>query len=140
MNETIEWVIAGRLARACRPGRWDDRELPVAVEDWIAKARRMRVRSILCLLTDDELERYYHSQAVDLISRYRDAGFQVWRVPVPDHEEPPLTADELRHVRAALSQLPAPCLVHCSAGIDRTGAVVRAFLQSEQNTDESQTT
>ena len=132
MNETIQWVIAGRLARACRPGRWDEGELNAVVHAWIARAQEMGIRSILCLLTDDELDRYYTREGVDLLRCYAEAGFLVGRVPVPDHEEPPVTDDELRQVHEVLRTLPPPWLVHCSAGIDRTGGVI-AFLLAHEN-------
>lgn len=131
MNDTILWVITGRFARACRPGRWTEGELSVVVHAWIARAQHMGIRSILCLLTDDELERYYTREGVDLLRCYAEAGFQVGRVPVPDHEEPPVTQDELRQVHEALRTLPPPWLVHCSAGVDRTGGVIASLLALE---------
>jgi len=130
VNDTIEWVIAGRLARACRPGRWDEGELNAVVHAWIARAQQMGIYSIVCLLTDDELRRFYASEGVDLLRCYTDAGFRVARIPVPDHEEPPVTDDEIRQVHEALRTLPAPWLVHCSAGIDRTGRVIESLMDA----------
>ena len=127
MNDTIEWVIAGRLARACRPGRWTEGELNAVVHAWIARAQQMGIRSIVCLLTDDELERYYTRAGVNLLHCYTEAGFRVGRVPVPDHEEPHVTDDELRQVHEVLRTLPPPWLVHCSAGVDRTGCVIKSL-------------
>jgi hypothetical protein len=130
MADTIEWVVPDRLARACRPGRWDERDLSMALKEWLSRAQQLGVRSILCLLTDAELHRHYGSKGLDLLSRYKRAGFQVGRLPVADHKTPPLSAKELRHVDAVLRHLPPPWQVHCSAGIDRTGFVV-THLQSK---------
>jgi protein-tyrosine phosphatase len=89
---------------------------------------RGRAVGIICLLSDEHLRLYPDGSLVDI---YRTAGFEVRHVPVTDHKRPPLSAEELAHVLAAYRELPKPVLVHCSAGIDRTGAAIRRLTASE---------
>ena len=131
MKDEITWVIEGHLARSSRPGWWGERDLKLVIPDWIERVRQMGVRSIVCLLNDAELDRFYGRQGIHLLQHYEAAGFRVARVPVPDHEEPPMTEDELQRLCEALGKLPAPWLIHCSAGIDRTGCAVE-FLHDKQ--------
>ncbi len=129
MEDQIAWVKEGVLARSSRPGWWDEREIALVVREWIARVKAMGDNSIVCFLSTDELVRFYGSQGVNLFASYREAGFQVMHIPVTDHEQPPLEHAELHQLRAALSALPPPWLVHCSAGIDRTGCAVK-YLES----------
>ena len=128
MEDQLEWVKAGVLARGSRPGWWDERDLALVVREWTARVRAMGVRSIVCFLSTEELIRFYGTQGVNLFAAYREVGFQLAHIPVTDHEEPPLEATDLFQLRAALASLPPPWLVHCSAGIDRTGCAVKHLV------------
>lgn len=135
---TIEWVIPGRLARSSRPGfdgpnptEVDPRE----VEAWLDEARRLGIRSILCLLDDRQLA-YYSRLSGGLLEAYRRAGMVVDHLPVPDLQTPPIPDGDLPRVERAFRDLPAPLLVHCSAGVDRTGAAV-AYLMDRLASDDS---
>lgn len=130
MEDQIAWVREGVLARSSRPGWWDEREIALVVREWIARVKAMGVNSIVCFLSTEELVRFYGSQGVNLFASYREAGLQIMHIPVTDREQPPLEQAELFQLRAALSALPPPWLVHCSAGIDRTGCAVR-YLESK---------
>lgn len=111
------------LARSSRPG-WPAKTVAAEfVQEWIALARENGILSIICLLDDDQLS-YYEGLKGNLIDEYKTAGFAVAHIPVRDHREPPMTATQLDEVETAYRKLTKPVLVHCSAGLDRTGAVI----------------
>lgn len=96
---------------------------PAEVEAWLDEARARGIRSILCLLDEKQLA-YYGRLPGGLLAAYRQAGMAVASLPVPDLQTPPIPDADLRRAWQAFLDLPAPLLVHCSAGIDRTGAAV----------------
>jgi protein tyrosine phosphatase (PTP) superfamily phosphohydrolase (DUF442 family) len=119
-------VIAGNLWRGQRPGYSGEHgaRVPQAtVDDWIHQAKACRINSIICLLADDQLH-LYEDLPSDLVSYYRAAEFEVAHVPAADHQQPPLSPDDLERIWRAYQELPKPVLVHCSAGFDRTGRAV----------------
>src|SRR6185436_3134427 len=120
------WVIAGQLARSSRPGYGGERGTPVArdtVDAWLQQVKAMGIASIICFLAEDQLA-YYDGLAAGLLATYRAAGLSVVHVPAPDLRRPPLDAAQLEDAWQAFRALPKPVLVHCSAGVDRTGHAV----------------
>lgn len=123
----IAWVIEGKLARGCRPGRFiPEASVDESVTHWIEQATGMGIKTIVCLLSTKEIETHYLSVGIDLLSRYHAAGFTVIHIPVNDHRSPPIEDDCLRDILEAIESAAEPMLIHCSAGIDRTGAVISA--------------
>lgn len=112
---------------APRPGYPLHRVPPAAVAQWLAFMDAQRVRRVVCLLTAEQLA-YYD----DLPASYRAhfGGACVRCAPIPDL----YLADESTLTEGILPFLVDADLhgertvVHCSAGIGRTGHVLAAWL------------
>jgi protein tyrosine phosphatase (PTP) superfamily phosphohydrolase (DUF442 family) len=128
----IRWVIAGQLARSNRPGYYDNRPLVdrATVDAWLEEVQNAGIKAIICLLAEEQLQLYQGlPPGRNLVEYYRDRGLDVAHIPVLDHQRPPLSEDDLQRVAIAYDRLPKPVLVHCSAGIDRTGRAVDYLLE-----------
>ena len=124
-------ILPDRLYRSSRPGYSGGGKAPISmgeVQRWIEAAQSLGIVSIVCLLADEHLCLYPDG---DLLGIYRAAGFEVRHIPATDHRRPLLTEDQLAAVLQAYRELPKPALIHCSAGIDRTGAAVAHILDHE---------
>ncbi len=118
------WVIPEKLARSSRPGYPYTQVSREIVDGWIADVRKEGIASIICLLGDDQLSYCSGLPPGDLIGYYGQAGFQVGLIRTKDHQHPPLTDDESARIWESYCRLAKPVLIHCSAGIDRSGAAI----------------
>jgi len=129
-----EWVKPDVLGRSARPGAGAGHG-PIPREEvdrWLADARAMGFRSILCLLDDRQLA-LYSALPGGLLEHYQEAGFEVGHVPVPDLQDPPVPPGDLETIGRIFAGLAKPVLVHCWAGIDRTGATVEYLLNKMES-------
>ena len=123
-----EWVLPELLAKSPRPGYPESEGISKeAVDERIENIRAMGVRSIICFLSDHQLA-FYSDLPSGLIQYYRDAGFDVAHIPEDDYKSPPLSEEGVREAVASFERLQKPALVHCSAGLARTGMAIDAIL------------
>ncbi len=125
-----EWVPRLQIGRAYRPG-YDSKKLittPEAVRDWILGVKALGVRSVISLLSEPELRWYEHLPG-GLVGSYQSAGLETLSLPVPMDIPGVLTRNHLEQLEAAFERLPRPMVIHCSAGLVRSGAAVAHLVQ-----------
>lgn len=149
-SELLIWVIPSQLACSHRPLRHNRlyggslRNLDVGassmVKQWVVRVRADGIRSIICLMSADELKLYDNLDlgAENLMELYERQGCCVAKVP---WEDPAHIKKDLKALRAKEQEvckqalrkfdtLPKPVLLHCSAGVDRSSPVASFIRQN----------
>jgi protein-tyrosine phosphatase len=115
------------LYRSSRPGYSQKRVSKETLKDALLAMKEDGITNVACLLTDGEYFSYYGK---DLVRYYRSMGFKVHRFPIMDFSVPRVEAayQLAVEVLAAINE-GKKVLVHCSAGIGRTGLAINCILQ-----------
>jgi hypothetical protein len=117
------------------PGKFVQRQV---VDDWITFMKVQGVCRIVCLLPDEELK-YYPTLSGGLLGLYVDTFGKdnlIW-APTADRQLP--TGEAVRHILYFLHDATLKgekSVVHCSAGLGRTGLVLAAWLVYHHNLTE----
>jgi hypothetical protein len=104
------------------------------VDEWILAAKRCRVQSLICLLSEEQLSRYA-AVPTGLLTYCRQQGFQVAYIPVRSPEKPAFSEEQLEHVWAVYRQLPKPLLVYGSASSPTKQAIAYILQCRAQDED-----
>lgn len=116
---------------ACCPGWHSAASHRDALEDWIAFMRRRDVERVCCLLPGRQLDGCEGN-----LDRYRRAFGEdgVLHAPTPDHQlvDESLLADEVLPFIDNAVVDEDRVVVHCLAGIGRTGQVLAAWLAHDR--------
>lgn len=111
---------------ACRPGYAPGSPQEGAIDHWATAMRDAGIERVCCLLHRPQLARY-----LDLLGRYESlfGPDRVCHAPVKDyHLADPATVDRVVSFLRAADRADEPTVVHCAAGLGRTGHLLAAWL------------
>jgi len=124
------WIKKNILAQSHRPGYPNKSVSLNTLNETISKWKSLNIKSIICLLSNEEINTYYESINYDLIKFYKKEGFNVFHISIEDYQNPPVNNHNLEIINEEYKKMKQPILVHCGAGQDRTGIVVESIINT----------
>lgn len=130
-EENDIWARKDYLARSARPGYPNKSVSLSTLKETVNRWKSLKIQSIICLLSDEEISMYYKSINSDLISFYKEKGFDVLHISIKDYQNPPINDNDLTVIYNQYKKMQHPVLVHCGAGQDRTGLAVEFIMDED---------
>jgi len=144
MKCNASWIIKNMVARSSRPGYGIKSPITEDVaEQWlecIIDSIGVKPATIITFLHDEELYGSNHQLGFydfNLFDWYHEHGIETKWFPTKDPigdgggSKVPFTEDKLKEIKQAVIASKKPVLIHCSAGIDRTGTVAYYIINGK---------
>ena len=122
----ITWIIKSELAKSARPGYPSKNVSPTAVKKWFAQLKKAGIKSIICLLNEDEMFDSYERLPNGLLGAYGEGSIPCNNIAVDNYKDP--MPPQCRRIWKAFQTREKPVLVHCVNGKRRAQIAVRHIL------------